>query len=90
MTPILRTSIPVLVAARRYLLDNLDDPDIGERTLDSLKNIISYKSRIVLPHLIPKVSLGLWFISPLPSIMIAANHRTGQHTRTGVYLFGCR
>ena len=28
MTPILRTSIPVLVAARQYLVDNLDDRDV--------------------------------------------------------------
>lgn len=37
------------------LIDNLDDPNAGERTLDSLKNIISFKSKVVLPYLIPKV-----------------------------------
>ncbi|OTF74341.1 GCN1-like protein [Euroglyphus maynei] len=39
-----------------HLLNNIDDPVYGERVLDSLKAIISYKSRVVLPNLIPKLT----------------------------------
>ena len=41
------------------LIDNLDDPNTSERSLDSLKNIISFKSKVVLPYLIPKVNFQL-------------------------------
>lgn len=39
-----------------HLLNHIDDPKYGERVLDSLKAIISYKSRVVLPNLIPKLT----------------------------------
>lgn len=43
------------------LVNKLDDPSAGERTLDSIKNIISFKSKVVLPYLIPKVCVTcLW------------------------------
>ncbi|KAI2804204.1 eIF-2-alpha kinase activator GCN1 [Blomia tropicalis] len=39
------------------LIENLDNPKTGERTLDSLKNIISFKSKVVLPYLVPKLTV---------------------------------
>lgn len=39
------------------LIDILDDPELGERSLDGLRHIISLRSKVVLPYLIPKVRL---------------------------------
>lgn len=70
------------------LIQNLDDPQTCEISLDSLKNIISYKSKVVLPYLIPKVcpkSIALRISKPY----FLANCTACEHSSTGFYLFGC-
>ncbi|XP_017487346.1 PREDICTED: eIF-2-alpha kinase activator GCN1-like [Rhagoletis zephyria] len=37
------------------LVDSLDDPNAVEQTLDTLRNMISFKSKVILPYLVPKV-----------------------------------
>lgn len=44
------------------LIRNLDNPKSFEKSLDSLKNIIAYKSKVVLPYLIPKVSFRCFIL----------------------------
>ena len=37
------------------LLNQLGDPEKGERTLDGLRHVMAIKSRVVLPYLVPQV-----------------------------------
>ena len=37
------------------LLNQLDDPKLGESTLDGLRQVMAIKSRVVLPYLVPQV-----------------------------------
>uniref|UniRef100_A0A914UVT5 TOG domain-containing protein n=1 Tax=Plectus sambesii TaxID=2011161 RepID=A0A914UVT5_9BILA len=38
------------------LLEQLDDPVVGEATLDGLRSVMEVKSRVVLPYLVPKLT----------------------------------
>ncbi|XP_059138605.1 stalled ribosome sensor GCN1-like isoform X2 [Physella acuta] len=38
------------------LLRNLNDPEISERALDGLKQVMTVKSRVVLPYLVPQLT----------------------------------
>ncbi|XP_076367337.1 lethal (3) 80Fj isoform X2 [Tachypleus tridentatus] len=39
-----------------HLLKQLDDPEVGEYTLDGLRQVMSIKSKVVLPYLIPQLT----------------------------------
>ena len=39
-----------------YLLKQLNNPDLSELALDGLRQVMSVKSRVVLPYLVPQVS----------------------------------
>ncbi|CAG0913373.1 unnamed protein product [Notodromas monacha] len=61
------------------MLEHLNDPEIGEFTLDGLRHVMAIKSRVVLPYLIPQLTAPPVNTKALSALASVAGESLGRH-----------